>query len=111
MPLSLTPTTATSGPLDTSLKRHTAFIKRLRTALHSPESVPVLVKEATALSLEKYLEEIDDAAAEGVTRCKNATEVFGAVEVSWAVLVERMRIGWLDRRLALLILAGTSSHF
>ena len=44
--------------------------------------MPVLVKEATALSLEENLEEIDDAAAEGVTRCKNATEVFGAVEVS-----------------------------
>lgn len=71
----------TGGPQDTSLKRHTAFIKRLRTALNAADAVQTLTKEVGALSLEKYLEEIVGAAAEGVTKCKTANEAFGAVEL------------------------------
>jgi regulator of nonsense transcripts 2 len=63
------------------LKRNTAFIKRLRTSINSPESTQVLLKEISSLSLEKYVSEIVGAAVEGIARCKTATEIFGAIEV------------------------------
>lgn len=69
------------GSLDASLKRNTAYIKRLRTSLHASDSVAVLTKEVRQLSLDKYISELISAAAEGVTRCKSGTEIAGAVDV------------------------------
>ena len=67
--------------LDPSLKRNTAYIKRLRTSLHSAESVPILIKESTLLSLEKYTSELVAAALEGLSRAKVGSEIWGVVEV------------------------------
>jgi regulator of nonsense transcripts 2 len=68
--------------LDASLKRNTAFIKRLRTSLNSPDSIQFLLKEIASLSLEKYVSEIVGAVVEGISRCKTGTEISGAIEVS-----------------------------
>ncbi|KAI5779263.1 MIF4G domain-containing protein [Geopyxis carbonaria] len=59
----------TSGPLDTSLKKNTAVIKRLRTALTS-ETQSALLKDLQTTSLEKYLPEIISAVADGFLRTR-----------------------------------------
>ncbi|GAA98251.1 uncharacterized protein L969DRAFT_342336 [Mixia osmundae IAM 14324] len=74
--------TVSSGrALDASLKKNTGYIKRLRSSLNAADSVAVLLKETSTLSLEKYLSEIVGAAVEGVGRCKTAVEIQGGVEV------------------------------
>ncbi|MBW0469217.1 hypothetical protein O181_008932 [Austropuccinia psidii MF-1] len=75
------PPIASNLALDSSLKKNTAFIKRLKTALHLSDSVQVLVKETRALSLDRYLSEISMATNEGILKCKNANEIWGAIEV------------------------------
>lgn len=67
--------------LDSSLKKNTAYIKRLKTSLNAADSVAVLLKESRTLSLDKYLSEIVTAASECLVRCKTAAEIWGAVEV------------------------------
>lgn len=69
------------GSLDASLKRNSAYIKRLRTSLHAPDAVPFLLKEVKSLSLEKYTSELVSAAAEGLTKCKSGQEIYAAVDV------------------------------
>ncbi|KAI5477244.1 regulator of nonsense transcripts 2 [Pseudohyphozyma bogoriensis] len=69
------------GKLDTSLKRHTALLTKLRSSLHTPATVPGILKDVQGLALEKYIEEAVGAVVEGVGKCKNGTEVAGAVEV------------------------------
>ncbi|KAI9600923.1 hypothetical protein H4Q26_000717 [Puccinia striiformis f. sp. tritici PST-130] len=58
------------------LKKNTAFIKRLKTGLHTYENVLVLIKETGTLSLDKYLSEISIASNEGLTKCKSAAEIW-----------------------------------
>lgn len=78
----LNPTAApASTSFDSSLKKNTAFIKRLKTGLHTSENVQVLIKETSTLSLDKYLSEISIALNEGLAKCKSAAEIWGAVEV------------------------------
>ncbi|KAG0150896.1 hypothetical protein CROQUDRAFT_37544 [Cronartium quercuum f. sp. fusiforme G11] len=67
--------------LDSSLKKNTAYIKRLKTGLHLTDHVQALVKETRTVSLDKYLSEISAAAIDGLTKCKSASEIWGAVEV------------------------------
>ncbi|KAI5293218.1 hypothetical protein KEM52_005734, partial [Ascosphaera acerosa] len=55
--------------LDSSLKRNTTFIKRLRTGISSTPAATFL-SDIRALSLHKYLSEIIAAAYEGFCRCK-----------------------------------------
>ncbi|GAA6063250.1 hypothetical protein JCM10212_003613 [Sporobolomyces blumeae] len=69
------------GKLDTSLKRHTALLVRLRSSLNAAATVPALLKEIAGLSLEKYVEEAVGAVVEGVSKCKTGPEVTAAVEV------------------------------
>lgn len=69
------------GKLDTSLKRHTALLTRLRSSLHAKESVPGILKDISSLSLEKYVEEAVGATVEGLAKCKTGPETQGAVEV------------------------------
>jgi regulator of nonsense transcripts 2 len=71
-----------SNSLDSSLKKNTAFIKRLKTGLHANENVQALIKETGTLSLDKYLSEISIALNEGLAKCKSAPEIWGAIEVS-----------------------------
>ncbi|POW01561.1 hypothetical protein PSHT_12467 [Puccinia striiformis] len=70
----------TSNSLDSSLKKNTAFIKRLKTGLHTYANVLVLIKETGTLSLDKYLSEISIASNEGLTKCKSAAEIWGAID-------------------------------
>ena len=68
--------------LDSSLKRHTALIKRMRQSIGS-DNREQLLKDVDSLSLEKYIEEIASAAVEGVGRCKTEKDIWSAVEVSY----------------------------
>ncbi|RMZ79914.1 hypothetical protein DV738_g3068, partial [Chaetothyriales sp. CBS 135597] len=71
----------TAAPsLDSSLKKNTAFIKRLRTGIN-PAGQATLLNEIRSLSLEKYLSEIIAATAEGVGKLKTAGEIACATEV------------------------------
>ena len=76
------PSITAGAQLDSSLKRNTALIKRLRTSLHLPESLPVLLKEIPLLSVDKYAQEITAATVEGVSRCKSTLELANAIEVA-----------------------------
>lgn len=66
--------------LDSSLKRHTALIKRMRQSIGSDNRDQIL-KDVDSLSLEKYIEEIASAAVEGVGRCKTEKDIWSAAEV------------------------------
>jgi len=65
---------------DSSLKRHTALIKRIRQSLAADNRDQIL-KDIESLSLEKYIDEIVGATIEGVARCKTERDVWAAVEV------------------------------
>ncbi|KAL7269822.1 mRNA decay protein [Rhizina undulata] len=70
----------TTGSLDSSLKKNTAVIKRLRTALGA-DSQSTLLKEIQTISLEKYLPEVISAVADGLQKLKNPSDFAAAVEV------------------------------
>ncbi|KIX92316.1 uncharacterized protein Z520_11924 [Fonsecaea multimorphosa CBS 102226] len=69
-----------ANSLDSSLKKNTAFIKRLRTGL-SAAAQDTFLSEIRTLSLQKYLSEITTATAEGLGRLKTASEIATGVEV------------------------------
>jgi len=66
--------------LDSNLKKNTAFIKRLRTAIN-PAGIPTFLQEIRSLSLHKYLTEIVSACFEGLCKLKTAGEIAAGVEV------------------------------
>lgn len=66
--------------LDSSLKKNTAFIKRLRTAI-SAATLSTFLQEIRTLSLHKYLSEIISACYEGLCRLKSPGEVEAGVEI------------------------------
>ena len=72
--------TDSSKPLDSSLKRHTAFIKKIRQSVGA-ENRDQLLKDIETLSLEKHVDELDSAVLEGISRCKSERDVWSAVEV------------------------------
>lgn len=69
-----------SKSLDSSLKKNTAFIKRLRTAI-SAATLNTFLQEIRTLSLHKYLSEIVNACYEGLCRLKTPEEVNAGVEI------------------------------
>ncbi|OSC99339.1 ARM repeat-containing protein [Trametes coccinea BRFM310] len=69
-----------SKALDSSLKRHTALIKRARQSVGA-ENHDQILKDIDSLSLEKYVDEIVGAVAEGISRCKTEKDVWSAVEI------------------------------
>ncbi|KAI9669467.1 MAG: hypothetical protein M1817_004692 [Caeruleum heppii] len=69
-----------NGSLDSSLKKNTAFIKRLRTAVTS-STLPTFLQDIRSLSLHKYLSEIISASYEGLCKLKSPGEVAAGVEV------------------------------
>ncbi|KAL4242698.1 Nonsense-mediated mRNA decay protein Nmd2/UPF2 [Abortiporus biennis] len=66
--------------LDSSLKKHTALIKRIRQSL-GVENRDQILKDIESLSLEKYVDEISGAVVEGIVRCKSEKDVWSAVEI------------------------------
>ena len=62
------------------MKKNTAFIKRLRTAI-TPASVNTFAQEIRSLSLSKYLSEIVSASFEGISKLKTPAEITAGVEV------------------------------
>ncbi|KAL5523773.1 hypothetical protein ACEPAG_7946 [Sanghuangporus baumii] len=69
-----------SKSLDSSLKRHTALIKRMRQSLGTDNNDQIM-KDIATLSLEKYIDELASAALEGIYRCKTERDVWSAVEI------------------------------
>ena len=89
-----------NASLDSSLKKNTAFIKRLRTAI-TASSASAFLQEIRSLSLHKYLSEVISASYEGLCRLKSPAEIAAGVEVISA-LHERFGpaeytsyLGWL----------------
>ncbi|EIW82813.1 ARM repeat-containing protein [Coniophora puteana RWD-64-598 SS2] len=76
--------TPDSAKLDSSLKRHTALIKRMRQTVGS-DNRDQIVKDIDTLSLEKYVDEIAGATLEGIARCKTEKDVWSAVEIICAL--------------------------
>jgi regulator of nonsense transcripts 2 len=66
--------------LESSLKRHTALIKRIRQSIGLDNRDHIL-KDIETLTLEKYIEEIAGAVPEGIARCKFEKDVWSAAEV------------------------------
>ncbi|KAL5117824.1 mRNA decay protein [Pleosporales sp. CAS-2024a] len=66
--------------LDSSMKKNTAFIKRLRTAVNAASQAQFL-HEIRSLSLHKYLSEIMSACYEGLCRLKTPGEIGAGVEI------------------------------
>ncbi|KAH9170168.1 ARM repeat-containing protein [Lactarius sanguifluus] len=66
--------------LDSSLKRHTALIKRIRQSI-GVDNRDQILKDIETLTLEKYIEEIAGAVPEGIIRCKFEKDVWSAAEV------------------------------
>ncbi|CAK7273069.1 mRNA decay protein [Sporothrix epigloea] len=71
---------AVNKSLDSSLKKNTAFIRRLRTAISST-TVNSLLQEIASLSLSKYLSEIVSACYEGLLRIKTPADIEAGVEI------------------------------
>ncbi|KAK7997953.1 hypothetical protein PG989_005993 [Apiospora arundinis] len=66
--------------LDSSLKKNSGFIRRLRTAI-SAASLDTFLQEIKTLSLHKYLSEVISACYEGLCRLKSPGEVEAGVEI------------------------------
>ncbi|CAK7268412.1 mRNA decay protein [Sporothrix epigloea] len=71
---------AINKSLDSSLKKNTAFIRRLRTAISST-TLNSLLQEIASLSLSKYLSEIVSACYEGLLRIKTPADIEAGVEI------------------------------
>ncbi|KAG7440017.1 ARM repeat-containing protein [Guyanagaster necrorhizus] len=82
--LNTNPVPKESSKLDSSLRRHTALIKRIRQSVASDNRDQIL-KDIDSLSLEKYVDEIAGAIVEGTSRCKTEKDVWSAVEVISAI--------------------------
>lgn len=67
--------------MDSSLKRHTALIKRAKLSI-GLENRDQILKDIDSLTLEKYVEEIATSLLEGLARCKTDKDVWSATEVS-----------------------------
>ncbi len=73
-----------NSSLDSSLKKNTAFIKRLRTAI-TAAGTPTFLQEIRSLSLQKYLSEVISASYEGLTKLKTPGEIAAGVEITSAL--------------------------
>ncbi|KAI9879831.1 MAG: hypothetical protein M1830_006854 [Pleopsidium flavum] len=90
----------TNGSLDSSLKKNTAFIKRLRTAI-TASTLNTFLQEIRTLSLHKYLSEIISACYEGLCKLKSPGEIAAGIEIISALhqrfgpLEFTTYLGWL----------------
>ncbi|EOR01018.1 hypothetical protein E3P92_01876 [Wallemia ichthyophaga] len=86
--------------LDSSLKRHTTFLRRLKLNLGA-ENVDNNIKDIHQLSLSKHLEEIVTNIVEGVIKCKSEKDSWAAVETISA-LHQRFPISFSSPLISLL---------
>ncbi|KAH6953288.1 hypothetical protein HG530_000031 [Fusarium avenaceum] len=93
--------------LDSSLKKNTAFIKRLRTAI-TAATLSTFLQEIRTLSLHKYLSEIISACYEGLCRLKSPGEIEAGVEIVSA-LHQRFGPGEFTEYLAWLLGKGMAT--
>lgn len=93
--------------MDSSLKKNTAFIKRLRTGISGSAQAGFLA-EIKTLSLQKYLSEIISATAEGLARLKTAGDIAAGVELVSA-LHQRFGPNEFTKQLGWLLGRGLSS--
>ena len=96
-----------NSSLDSSLKKNTAFIKRLRTGI-TASALTTFLSEIKALSLQKYLSEIISATAEGLSKLKTAGEISTATEIVSA-LHQRFGPSDFTKQLAWLLGRGLSA--
>ncbi|KKK26667.1 putative nonsense-mediated mRNA decay factor (Upf2) [Aspergillus rambellii] len=96
-----------SKSLDSSLKKNTAFIKRLRTGINTAAQQTFLTDIRT-LTLHKYLSEIISACYEGLTKLKSPGEIAAGVEVTSA-LHQRFGPAEFTRQIGWLLGRGLSS--
>lgn len=68
------------GKLDSSLKKNTGFIKKIRTSLNAPQCLSVL-KDIATLSLEKYISEVSTAVSESIVKLTKPDDVHAAVTI------------------------------
>ena len=94
-----------SNSLDSSLRKNTTVIKRLRTSLN-PESLPTLIKDLQTTSLEKYLSEVISAVNEGLQKSKIPDT--GAVIEVVSALHQRFQ-GEFTPRLTFLLAKGLAN--
>ena len=66
--------------LDSKLAKHTAYIKRLRTAV-TPATLNTFLTEIRTLSLHRYLSEIISACFEGLCKLKTSGEIEAGIEI------------------------------
>jgi len=85
------------------MKRNTAFIKRLRTAI-TASATNIFLQEIRTLSLHKYLSEIISACYEGLSKLKLPVDIAAGVEI-FSALHQRFGpeeftsyVGWLVGR-------------
>lgn len=93
--------------LDSSLKKNTAFIKRLRTGI-TAAAQSGLISEIRTLSLQRYLSEIIAATAEGLNRLKTPGDIAAGIEVVSA-LHQRFGPGDFTKQLGWLLGRGLTS--
>ncbi|KAL4803203.1 armadillo-type protein [Aspergillus unguis] len=96
-----------SKSLDSSLKKNTAFIKRLRTGINAAAQ-QTLLTDIRTLSLHKYLSEIISACYEGLCRLKAPGEITAGVEITSA-LHQRFGPAEFTRQIGWLLGRGLSS--
>lgn len=96
-----------SKSLDSSLKKNTAFIKRLRTAI-TAATLSTFLQEIRTLSLNKYLSEIISACYEGLCKLKAPGEIEAGVEIVSA-LHQRFGPGEFTEYLAWLLGKGMAT--
>ena len=96
-----------SSSLDSSLKKNTAFIKRLRTSITSTTLTGFLTDVRT-LSLQKYISEIISATAEGLSKLKTPSEMAAGAETVSA-LHQRFGPAEFTRQLGWLLGRGLSA--
>ncbi|KAL2867152.1 armadillo-type protein [Aspergillus lucknowensis] len=93
--------------LDSSLKKNTAFIKRLRTGINAAAQ-QTLLTDIRTLSLHKYLSEIISACYEGLCKLKSPGEITAGVEITSA-LHQRFGPAEFTRQVGWLLGRGLSS--
>ena len=80
----------TSSKLDSSLKKNTTFIKKIRTI--SSDQYQNILKDITTVSLEKYLSEIILSISAGLLKISKGDDILAAMEIVSALHQDFLRV-------------------